>query len=139
MPRTTLASPSRKTMSPSRRRLQPHWPQCLVTEFVGSGGSCPANRARVASGPQKLPVQLAGFIQSVGSVAPGSEFQSAIVQRQNQAMGKVQVHSRVAVLMHPAPSWDVLSPQPHLPTWRPLNWSVERAGDVYTTHWGAAR
>ena len=31
-------------------------------------------------GPQKFPVHVAGFIQSVASAAPGSEFPSAIIK-----------------------------------------------------------
>ena len=81
VPRRALASPSRKTMSPSRSTFWPQPRQRVIAAFVGSGGSCPVNRARVAAGPQKFPVHVAGFIQSVASAAPCSEFPSAIIKQ----------------------------------------------------------
>ena len=54
--------------------------QRVIAALVGSGGSCPVARARVAAGPQKFPVHAAGFIQSVASVAPCSEFPSVITK-----------------------------------------------------------
>ena len=72
VPRRVLASPSRKTMSPSRSTFRPQLLQRVIAAFVGSGGSCPVDRARVAAGPQKFPVQWDGFIQSVASAAPWS-------------------------------------------------------------------
>jgi hypothetical protein len=63
---------------------QPAWEGRPVEEqlrrFMGSGGSRPVPRARVAAGPQKLPLQSGGFIQSVGSAAECSAVDSAIIQ-----------------------------------------------------------
>ena len=97
MPRRVRASPSRKTMSPSRSTLRPHVRQRAIAGFMGSGGSCPADRARVAAGPQKLPVHAGGFIQSVASSAPCSSFQSAIIQQQNQSKVSLRVRQEEIV------------------------------------------
>src|SRR6516165_2090725 len=83
-PRQPLASPSRKTMSPSRSTSLPQRFQRIIAGFMGSGGSSPAERARLAAGPQKLPDQPGGFSQSVVSSDPCSEFRSAIIQQHNQ-------------------------------------------------------
>ncbi len=45
MPRTVLASPSRKTMSPSWSTLRPQRSQRAMAGVTGSGGSSPAKRA----------------------------------------------------------------------------------------------
>src|SRR5271166_4066045 len=104
MPRTILASPSRKTMSPSRRTLRPQRLQRAIAGFTGSGGSCPVPRARVAAGPQKLPVQPGDFIQSVASAAPRSSVHSAIIQQQNQSKVSILVRLGELVPEHLAPS-----------------------------------
>ena len=78
-------------MSPSRSTFRPQLLQRVIAAFVGSGGSCPVNRARVAAGPQKFPVHVGGFIQSVASAAPCSPFPSATIKQKNQIMGKLRV------------------------------------------------
>src|SRR6516162_7817935 len=93
-PRQPLASPSRKTMSPSRSTSRPQRFQRIIAGFMGSGGSSPADRARLAAGPQKLPDQAAGFIQSVASSAGRSQFQSAIIQQQNENIVGLRVGPR---------------------------------------------
>src|SRR5262249_61627891 len=104
VPRKALASPSRKTMSPSRSTLWPQRFQRIIAGFRGSGGSCPADRARLAAGPQKLPDQAGGLIQSVASSAPRSQFQSAIIQQQNQNTVGLLVRLGELVPERPAPS-----------------------------------
>ena len=74
-------------MSPSRSIPRPHDRRRAIAGVIGSGGSCPPNRARLAAGPQKLPDQLAGFIQSVASSdVPLTALDSAIIQQQNQSI-----------------------------------------------------
>src|SRR6516165_6087511 len=102
-PRRVRASPSRKTMSPSRSTLRPQRFHRAIAGVMGRGGSSPAKRDRLATGPQKLPDQAGGFIQSVASSAPRSVVASAIIQQQNQNTVGLQVRRREAVPERPAP------------------------------------
>ena len=58
---------------------------------MGDGESCPADRARLAAGPQKLPDQAGGFIRSIASSAPRSEFRGPIIQPQSRNEVGLQV------------------------------------------------
>ena len=59
-----LASPIRKTMSPSRSTARPHWSHRVIAGVITIEGSRPSARARVAAGPQGLPCQPGGANRS---------------------------------------------------------------------------
>src|SRR5262249_1295085 len=102
-PREALASPSRKTMSPSWSTSRPHRFQRIIAGVTGSAGRWPADRARLAAGPQKLPDQAGGIIQSIVASAPPSSFQSAIIQQKNQIKVGLLVRPREPMPERPAP------------------------------------
>src|SRR5262249_37644878 len=90
-------------MSPSRSTLRPQRFHRAMAGVMGRGGSSPTERARLAAGPQKLPDQAGGFIQSGASSAPRPEVPSAIIPQHNQNTVGLLVRRREAVPERPAP------------------------------------